>query len=459
MNGARWLLAWCLVVAVSAFAEAPLDDIQCETAEQRSACVGSFARSLKARLTILGFDDQELQSLAAALDLPVTGSVDSAYLDLLDRQARHRAAERQRDADADAGLFTCPLLADAGSMIRVGLSGGSKLCLEGPQLRIRPSVSSWVRLSGVSLRLQSGDAGVVALSGGRLEVDQLTSCWTDGLLKVSEGSRVWLYCPASRMYGDWGAPQIPPGAATIFSFRLEEVLDGGVGLSVVNGVPDALGSHFCNPACVGQLKQDIARLRVKYGLSADEVSRVQQLLPTLKKDELTDAAREFIRVEALAAAARASEYLRRNSAGLNVVRQRALPDFLADGSVMPPAPVLKKWIAGQRVLRWVENAGGANLVDPKAPLKVRFWAGDPEVLVPSSGRTPAKQSARTEFFGGTGWPQSVIPCWREGLKGVGYGAELALICNAEGGYGLATGTELDAGVGQWWGFWIEIPSD
>jgi FKBP-type peptidyl-prolyl cis-trans isomerase FkpA len=52
-------------------------------------------------------------------------------------------------------------------------------------------------------------------------LNQVISCWTQGVQRIKVGGKARLVCPSATAYGDQGRPpQIPPGATLVFTVEL-----------------------------------------------------------------------------------------------------------------------------------------------------------------------------------------------------------------------------------------------
>ncbi|MFI4943049.1 MAG: FKBP-type peptidyl-prolyl cis-trans isomerase [Burkholderiales bacterium] len=58
----------------------------------------------------------------------------------------------------------------------------------------------------------------------RVELADLIPCLREGVLRMKEGGKSRLVCPAEIAYGDRGRPSVPPGAAVVFDVELVEVV-------------------------------------------------------------------------------------------------------------------------------------------------------------------------------------------------------------------------------------------
>ena len=57
--------------------------------------------------------------------------------------------------------------------------------------------------------------------GAEFPLNQVISCWTQGVQRIKVGGKARLVCPSSTAYGDQGRPpQIPPGATLVFTVEL-----------------------------------------------------------------------------------------------------------------------------------------------------------------------------------------------------------------------------------------------
>ena len=51
-------------------------------------------------------------------------------------------------------------------------------------------------------------------------LNQVISCWTEGVQLMKVGGKNRLVCPSDTAYGDQGRPGIPPGAVLVFEVEL-----------------------------------------------------------------------------------------------------------------------------------------------------------------------------------------------------------------------------------------------
>ena len=66
-----------------------------------------------------------------------------------------------------------------------------------------------------------------AASGGKpaqLAIGDLIPCLREGVLRMKEGGKSRLVCPAEIAYGDRGRPSVPPGAAVVIDVELVEIV-------------------------------------------------------------------------------------------------------------------------------------------------------------------------------------------------------------------------------------------
>jgi FKBP-type peptidyl-prolyl cis-trans isomerase FkpA len=77
-------------------------------------------------------------------------------------------------------------------------------------------------------RLADGSQFDRSAAGGsnpaQVELGDLIPCLREGVLRMKEGGKSRLVCPAEIAYGDRGRPTVPPGAAVVFDVELVEVV-------------------------------------------------------------------------------------------------------------------------------------------------------------------------------------------------------------------------------------------
>lgn len=59
-------------------------------------------------------------------------------------------------------------------------------------------------------------------------LDQVISCWTEGVQKMKQGGKARLVCPSDSAYGERGTPGIPPASTLVFEVELLAVNPGAV---------------------------------------------------------------------------------------------------------------------------------------------------------------------------------------------------------------------------------------
>lgn len=65
------------------------------------------------------------------------------------------------------------------------------------------------------------DSSVERGQPAKFRLDQVVSCWTEGVGQMKVGGKARLVCPPDTAYGDRGAPpRIPPGATLVFEVEL-----------------------------------------------------------------------------------------------------------------------------------------------------------------------------------------------------------------------------------------------
>lgn len=57
-------------------------------------------------------------------------------------------------------------------------------------------------------------------------LNQVVSCWTDGIQKMKVGGKAKLVCPPDTAYGPRGRPGIPPNSVLVFQVELLDIVQG-----------------------------------------------------------------------------------------------------------------------------------------------------------------------------------------------------------------------------------------
>ena len=212
-----------LVLAVSACSSAP------EPTSDDEKIIYTLGLMLARNVSDMNLTPDELDLLKAGLTDGVLGrepKVDASQYEArvrkLRNQRRAAAASEERKAAAD-------LLADAAATEgAVTLDSGLIFRVIEPAEGPSPTLSDTVRVHYHGT-LRDGtvfDSSVERGKPATFPLRRVVPCWTEGLQKMTVGSKAILTCPPEIAYGDRGfPPKIPGGAVLTFEVELLEIVE------------------------------------------------------------------------------------------------------------------------------------------------------------------------------------------------------------------------------------------
>jgi FKBP-type peptidyl-prolyl cis-trans isomerase len=213
------LAAWLSSAAGAA------DEVALATDEQKT--LYALGMALASRLPAFDPSAQEIESIQAGLADGLNGReprVDmQAYFPKLDPFLQGRVAataEKEKAAGAafreEAAKQTGAVKTESG-LVYLETQAGS-----GPQ----PKSEDKVRIHYQGTRRDGSvfDSSEEKGEPAEFALNQVVTCFSEGLQRMKVGGKAKLICPPELAYGDRGAPGIRPGATLIFEVELIEIV-------------------------------------------------------------------------------------------------------------------------------------------------------------------------------------------------------------------------------------------
>jgi FKBP-type peptidyl-prolyl cis-trans isomerase FkpA len=170
--------------------------------------------------------EDELDLVAAGMRDVIADAPYQVDMELYGNQIQRLANERAQAAleaeKAASAAFADEIAAEAGAertasgIVYISIAEGDGAS---------PAATDLVRVHYHGTFLD-GDVFDSSLDGEPAEfgLNEVISCWTEGVQKMQVGGKARLFCPSDTAYGDSGRPGIPAGAGLLFEVELLDIL-------------------------------------------------------------------------------------------------------------------------------------------------------------------------------------------------------------------------------------------